>query len=285
MSSPASEARSSRSRWLGAAAFATLLAVVGLAAAASQPAAASDGVWILTTNTATVLGGLDGDLVSRTFGQPRTLALGGWPGAQTARGWASYGAFEADVHAGAIAPDVRAVMYDPESWAPTPIAEQRDPLRYMRAFAALAHTAGYQVILTPHPNLTSVQGAACPKGPEETIQDAYLRCRLPFEAAAIADVLDVQAQFLEADLGAYRSVTLAAVRQARAANPNIVVTAHLTTAFATAPETLLAAWNLVHDEVDGVYMGVPGGIRAELAIAFLREAEDAGTPIADPQNG
>lgn len=264
-----------RLRWLQVCASLALLALLALSGVGSPPASASEDVWILTSNTATVLSGADADVMRRTIGGARTFVLGGWPGAVTAKGWASFATFEVDLRTGAIPQEVRSVMYDPESWASTPLAEQRDPVRYMRAFATLAHQAGFEVILTPHPNLTAVPGAVCHKWLEESIQDAYLRCRLPTAAAVLADVLDVQAQFLEADLAAYRSVTLAAARQARVANPAVVVTAHLTTAFATAPETLFAAWSLVRREVDGTYIGVPHGIRAGLAVEFLRMVDAA----------
>ncbi|MEW6060195.1 MAG: hypothetical protein AB1551_08690 [Actinomycetota bacterium] len=36
-------------------------------------------------------------------------------------------AIAADVASGAIAPDVRVAMYNPERWKHTPLSEQRDP--------------------------------------------------------------------------------------------------------------------------------------------------------------
>jgi hypothetical protein len=62
----------------------------------------------------------------------------------------------------------------------------------------------------------------------------------------------------------------AAAAQAREANPDVVVLAGLSTAFAPTPGTLLAAWDAVSDIVDGHYMAVPGGIRPEVAASFLR---------------
>lgn len=256
-------------RWVRVTASLGLLATLSLPGIRAVPAEASSGVWILTTNTATVIDGIDPGATA-AFTGPRALVLGGWPSATRAMGWASYATFASDFAAGTIPGDVRYVMYDPESWAATPLEEQRDPIRFMRAFSTLAHDAGYRVILTPHPNLTTVPGAVCLKRPEESISDAYLRCGIPGTAASLADVLDVQAQYLEADAAAYRTLVAAAAQQARAANPRVVVTAHLSTAFVASPDALFAAWRAVAHLVDGRYLGVPHGVRADVAVGFLR---------------
>jgi hypothetical protein len=184
--------------------------------------------------------------------------------------WASEAQFAHDLRAELIPPDVRAVMYDPEYWDPTPTAEQRDPVVAMRAFTSLARAHGYLVILTPHPNLTAVPGAACTRAPDESIQAAFLRCRIASVAAREADVVEIQGQFLETDPGAYRAFVSRAAAQARAANPAVRVIAGLSTNFTSDPQVLLAAWEAVRDVVDGHYMAVPEGIRPEVATSFLQ---------------
>lgn len=261
-----------RTRSAGAIGFVALL-VLSLDAGSAAPVAAAPQMWVLTANTARVVASLDPTLAGRILTGPEVYAVGGWPDAVPAVGWASYSAFARDVETGVIPDEIRAVMYDPERWDATPLQEQQLPALYMEAFAELAHAQGYEVILTPHPNLTSVPGAACPQLPAEAVQDAFLRCGIPAAAAAVADILDVQAQALEADPARYREVVTAASRQARAANPEIAVVAQLATPFATEPTVLFAAWRSVDEVVDGNYLGIPHGERAEVAVEFLRFLE------------
>src|SRR5262249_30894154 len=155
--------------------------------------------------------------------RPGTWVLSGWSGASLALSWSSYSSFAQSVARGSIPAGVTAVMYDPEGWAATPAWERRDPAQSMKAFAQLAHRHGYLVILTPHPTLTTEPGAVCGRGPGEPMEDAYLRCRIPAIAGRYADVLDVQAQFLETDPARYARIVEAAAFQARAANPDVQV--------------------------------------------------------------
>ncbi len=227
------------------------------------------GRWVLTSHTAAVVAALDPAAALALFGSADAYVFGGWPGATPALSWPSYASFAAAVALDSIPPGIRTVMYDPEGWAATPLAEQRDPARFMRAFATLAHREGYTVILTPQPNLTSVPGGVCLHRSGESITAAYLRCGLPAEAARVGDVVDIQAQFLEGDAPAYEAVVTAATRQARSADPRVIVVAHLSTAYAYSAPTLFAAWRSVQAVVDGDYLGIPDGIRAGVAVSFL----------------
>jgi catechol 2,3-dioxygenase-like lactoylglutathione lyase family enzyme len=168
-------------------------------------------------------------------------------------------------------------MYDPERWADTPVVEQRDPVAAIRAFAAAARAAGYRVIVTPHPNLVGVPGAVCGPHPAESLEDAFLRCGITAAAARVADVVEVQAQYLETDPARYADVVGRAAEQARAANPAALVISGLSTRFATTAETLVDAWTAVRAIVDGHYMAVPEGIRPEVATEFLRQIGASGT--------
>jgi hypothetical protein len=185
-------------------------------------------------------------------------------------GWASLEAFRADLAAGLVPPEVRIAMYDPEAWEHTPYEEQLDPVGAMAEFAALAREYGYRVLMTPHPGLAAVPGAACTKAPEESVIAAFMRCRLPAAAARHADVLDLQLQSLQQDPIAYREAVIAAAGQARDVNPDIEVLAHLTTALAPQATVLYAAWRSAGPWVDGYYMGVPNGRRVDVAVRFLR---------------
>jgi hypothetical protein len=247
-----------------------LLVLLSLTPGVAQTAGAPPGTWLLTRNTVGLIAAADPGLASRFFATPDSTVLGGWPGATSAMSWPSYSSFAAAVAMGTIPRGIGAVMYDPEGWAATPRWERQDPVSYMKAFSELAHDHGYAVILTPHPNLTTVPGAACPLNDGEAMEDAYLRCRIPAVASRFADILDVQAQFLETDTGRYAWVVDLATRQARAANPNIIVVSQLSTTFTPSASVLFSAWRAVQDVVDGHYLSIPDGFRADVAVGFLR---------------
>jgi hypothetical protein len=277
MQRPSSE----RARSIGSAAawvFAPLLAT--LAVVALIPAAFHARLpdvpplrqrWMATPTTVERLRAIDAPIAALYFDRRGSYVLGGGLDAATATDvWASEQQFERDLAAGAIDPSVRFVMYDPEWWAATPLDEQRHPVAAMEAFAAAARSAGYGVIITPHPSLIEVPKADCTRSATETMEAAFLRCGIEAAAARLSDVVEVQGQLLEADPATYRSFVEAETAQARLANPNVVVLAGLSTRFASGPETLLNAWDSVTDIVDGHYMAVPEGIRPDIAVAFLR---------------
>jgi hypothetical protein len=247
-----------------------LVAVSTTTGAAQAPPGRSPGIWIATRTNVETLEGLDPGLTARFFDGPASFVLDGWNGATTAMGWASVAAFESDLAAGAIPDSVRLVMYDPEAWSHTPLPEQRDPTTWMRRFASDARGAGYLVMMTPHPSLVTVPGAVCGRGENEGVVAAFLRCRIAEVAGATADVVDLQLQALQKDPVAYRRAFVAADSQARAADPNVEVLAHLTTALAPEAPVLFAAWQAVGDVADGLYLGMPGQRRPEVALAFLR---------------
>lgn len=247
-----------------------LLVLLSLSPGVAQTVGAPPGTWVLTRHTVGLIAAADPALAERFFATPRSAVLGGWGGAVPSVSWPSYSSFAAAVATGAIPPGTSAVMYDPEGWAATPRWEREDPSEYMKAFSELAHSRGYAVILTPHPNLTTEPGAVCPVRPGEPMEDAYLRCRIPAIAARFADTLDIQAQFLESDPARYTRVVRIATQQARAVNPDIVVVSHLSTTFAPNATVLFSAWSAVRGIVDGHYLSVPDASRADIALGFLR---------------
>src|SRR5438093_562773 len=142
--------------------------------------------WVTTRGTISAIAALDPQAADAVFGTPTAIALGGWPGSTHGMAWASHAKFAADVAAGVVPDAVRAVMYDPEAWEATPLAEKQDPVKYMQEFARLARERGYFVIITPHPRLVEVPGARCRRHVWETVEAAYLRCRIAAEAATHA---------------------------------------------------------------------------------------------------
>jgi len=258
-------------RWAAPLALVLVVAAVTLPLTVHRTPEPPDGqTWIATLGTIRLLRAEDPDVVTQFFDREGSFALGGYNGAVRAQSWASEAQFAVDLASGAIPAGTGAVMYDPERWAPTPEAEQRDPVAAFEAFAAAAHAAGYRVIITPHPNLVGVPGAVCGPQASESEQDAFLRCGITGSAARVADVVEVQAQSLETQTSTYADLVRSAAEQARAANPAVIVLAGLSTRFALRPETLVEAWSSVRDVVDGHYLGVPEGIRPEVAAGFLR---------------
>ena len=249
---------------------AVVLLAISLGGTDARPVTPPSGTWVITRTNAELMESIDPELTAAFFDAPHTIALDGYHDAVAARGWASLAAFEADLEADLVPDDVRVVMYDPEAWEHTPLAEQVDPVTAMAEFAKLAWSRDYLVLVTPHPGLVTVPGAACPKVEDESVAAAFLRCRLPAAAAQSADIVDLQLQALQQNAERYREWTTAAAVQARQANPNVQVLAHLTTRIAPDPTVLYAAWRSVQPVVDGCYVGVPGGVRPRVALGFLR---------------
>ena len=162
------------------------------------------------------------------------------------------------------------VLYDPEAWEATPLRERKDPVTAIRDFASLAHEHDLRVVVTPHPNLTTVPNARCAAGPDESATDAFLRCDLMGRAAAYADVVESQAQQFERDPASYRAFVEACVAQAREANLDIEVIAGLSARAGVTPEQLYAAWDATRDVVDGYYLSIQDNDHVPVALAFLR---------------
>jgi hypothetical protein len=232
-------------------------------------------VWMATPGTIQSVQSLNPSLASRFFDARTSFGLnGGWGSASPAISWASEAEFEDALEAGTIPAEVRTVMYDPEFWPPTPLGEQQHPVNAMHDFAVAAHAAGYAVVITPHPSLAEVAGAPCTADQDELVQDAFLRCGLQASAARYADIVEIQAQFLESDPALYRRVVEAAATQARAANPNVIVIAGLSTRYADDSDVLFRAWDAVRDVVDGHYLAMPDHMRPEVATEFLTMVVD-----------
>ncbi len=260
--------------------------LLGLLVAATLPAAQRAGsiaagtvpfgqVWMATPGTIRAIEAIEPSLASRFFDATTSFGLnGGWGGTTPAMAWASDADFERALADGSIPPEVRTVMYDPEFWPATPLDEQRRPVHAMHDFAAAAHAAGYTVVITPHPSLAEVDGAPCTGKQTETVEDAFLRCGLEGRAARYADIVEIQAQFLQWDPALYLRVVTEAAAQARAANPNVVVLAGLSTRYAPDAGVLFRAWDAVRGVVDGHYFAMPDRVRPDVATEFLAMVVD-----------
>jgi hypothetical protein len=228
--------------------------------------------WVVVTGTIRAIAEIDPEVAERAFATDETVALGGWPGAMNGRAWGSHARFADDVASGAIPDDVRVVMYDPEGWDRTPLAERLDPIGSIEAFGELARSKGYAVVVTPHANLVSVPGSPhAPRG-DESREDAYLRSGIVEAAASNADAVETQAQKLQNDPKAYRAFVADTARLARGANPDVRLLSGLSThpGYPATAEMLAHASRSVRDVVDGHYLSLAKLRLVEVATAFLR---------------
>jgi hypothetical protein len=172
--------------------------------------------------------------------------------------YTSYAAFAADLAARRLPRSDRAVLYDLEKWAATPLDEQQNPRAYMVRFSELAREHGLLPILAPARDLMLVHGAACAKRRGENLSQAYLRCGLA-GADAYAGALVVQSQADQFDVPQFRSFLAVAARQARAGNPHVAVLAQVATAplgRVASPAQLVAATRSVSGFVQGFSLDV-----------------------------
>jgi hypothetical protein len=155
--------------------------------------------------------------------------------------YSSYAQFQSDISSGAITYPYKWVMYDPEGWANTPLAEQQNPVKYLGLFASLAHQHGYKVIETPARDLGNV-ATTCPLSTKtgENLDQWYIRCKIA-TAAAAADVYVVQDQVNTTTLTEYQWLFNQARAQATAANSTVKVDAEISTNYGTADQMAAAA--------------------------------------------
>jgi hypothetical protein len=150
----------------------------------------------------------------------------------------------------------RAVLYDPEAWSFTPVAEQRNPGPAVAQAAAAAHAHGLQLIAAPALNLVTVQE----RSPAPRWRQ-FLSMRIAAGVAAHADIVELQAQSLERDAAGYASFVREAARQVRTANPRAAVLAGLSTnppGAAVSSQQLTAAMQATRGIVSGYWLNIPG---------------------------
>jgi hypothetical protein len=170
--------------------------------------------------------------------------------------FASAAALESAVNAGQIPSGTFGVLYDPEAWVFTPLAEQQNPVQAAKAAAAVAHAHGLRLIVTPAIDLAGVLDPSG-TGPEWR---QFLDLDLVGRLAKVADVVELQAQSLEQDTRVYTAFVQAAAAQANAARPGVDLLGGLST---NPPGVAIDAAELMADipatrpVVDGYWLNVP----------------------------
>ena len=170
--------------------------------------------------------------------------------------FASAAALESAVNAGQLPSGTFGVLYDPEAWVFTPLAEQQNPVQAAEAAAAVAHAHGLRLIVTPAIDLAAVLDPSG-TGPEWR---QFLDTDLVGRLAKVADVVELQAQSLEQDTRVYTAFVQAAAAQANAARPGIDLLGGLSTnpsGMVIDAAELMADIPATRPVVDGYWLNVP----------------------------
>jgi len=183
----------------------------------------------------------------------------------------SYAQFSSDIQNKSITYPYNWVMYDPEDWTQTPVAEQQDPVKYMTLFGQLAHANGLKVIMAPALDLGSVSGSLLPRNPGETINQWYVRVNIAGAAAAAGNIYILQDESNTTNLAQYDSLYNSVKAQAQAANPAASVYSEVSTANGTAQQMAAAVESI---GPDGFYVATPGA--AAEGVQFFQLMQSAG---------
>lgn len=151
----------------------------------------------------------------------------------------------------------KALMYDNEHWSYTPLAEQEDPSKYENLVADLAHRYGMLFIAAPAADIVRASGTVV----DNSTQQTYLARDIAGNAARYADVIDIQAQYLEPNAAKFANFVKTAAAQARTANPKVKVYVGL----ATGPDgqivsesQLYGALRIASDYANGYWLNISG---------------------------
>jgi hypothetical protein len=240
--------------------------------------------WIVVSSAVVLLNQVPGAsaLVARAFDNSDTFVIYG-PSPEFMRQWRSlrtrsFGSYRDLKNALDQSNQLRAVVYDAERWRFTPPEEQKEPGRFAKLAAAVAHRHGLIFVATPATDL--VKSIERQPGP---IYPAFIRLGIAGKVAPWADVYEIQAQGSENNLDQYRWFVAQAAAQARRANPHVVVLAGLSTNNPTDRQVtarqLYEAAQATRSVVDGYWLNVPrggpycpqcGAPKPKVGVEFLR---------------
>jgi hypothetical protein len=177
-------------------------------------------------------------------------------GAEPVVTFSAVSALRQAVDGGQLPAGTRAVLYDPEVWPYTPVAEQRNPIQAAREAAAVTKAHHLTLIVAPALDLATAQPHS-----GGSLWRQYLRLGLVGAIAKVATVVEVQAQSLERDPHTYQAFVRAAAAQARAASPHVSVLAGLSTnppGPVVSSQQLAAAIRASSPAVAGYWLNIPG---------------------------
>jgi hypothetical protein len=217
--------------------------------------------WIISTDAVGRLNaaGAGSTLITTAFHNPYAYVVGSAPsgyGVPTAD-YKSYAALASAFRRHVLPGKYKAILYDNEDWYLTPKAERQDPTRYEQLVANLVHKHHMSYIAAPAQDIVRASGHLV----NGSVPDTYLARDIAGHAAAHADVIDIQAQFMEGNLGEFSRFVGTAVRQARNANPHVKMLVGLSTGPDGKQVTgrqIYAAYAAVWPLVDGYWLNIPG---------------------------
>jgi hypothetical protein len=211
--------------------------------------------WVVTFAALSALLG-QSPALAPTFDTPNTIVLvdshhqyavpAATPHAAAARSYKDYTLFRSDLNAGAIPATVSVVIYDPEAWPQTPLAQQLDPGYYERRFVRLARNHGLRSILAPGLNLPH------PETNATDVANAYAGTNL-------AGTYSIQTQRYQRFPWRYANELDRSAAAARAIHPRLNVLSGLSTGLAQGYATgdqLNAATLHVRTPIQGFWMNI-----------------------------
>ena len=160
-------------------------------------------------------------------------------------------------------------MYDPETWASTPLNEQQNPIKYITLFGQLAHAHGLKVIQAPALDLAWAPGSVLPIQRGESGDQWFVRVNLAGASAAAGDIFDLQNESNVTSGGQYAWMFNTTASQARAANPNVKAYSEVATDSATAAQMATAAESI---SPDGYYVAAAGDVPTTLQFFQIMKA-------------
>lgn len=191
--------------------------------------------------------------------------------------YTSYARFRRDALTGRIDPIVDTVMYNPEGWTRTPLAERRDPHRYIHLFIRLAHRAGFRVIVAPGRDL-ALTNHGCHKRRGEILDAAFLRCRYAADAVG-ADMILLNTAADELTTLTLQRYLTKAETQIRRSQPHVTLLGLIS----TQPPSETPAWPRGLVRATRIQLRILAGLMlnltpktATLGADYLRDAQKAG---------
>ena len=170
----------------------------------------------------------------------------------------SYADLKKALDGGKLPKEVKAILYDNESWEFTPPEEQHNIEKFEKLAAEAVHSHGLIFIATPAADLTRVLSPHL----TGSRYDEFLRLGIAGAAAKYADVYEIQAQGSLGNLELYTRFVKGAAAQARSANPKVTIFAGLSTNPSgkhVTPKDLYDAVMATRGDVAGYWLNIPSG--------------------------
>jgi hypothetical protein len=225
---------------------------------AASPASTGTTHWLIGTSGISKLDGVAGPgTVARYLDGPQTTVITTASIPSSVAGW--HVTFALDTRSlaeiqngisGGLSPRISEILYDPEDWSFTPLAEQQNVGASTARAASIAHGAGLQLIVAPATDLAKVEAPG----------QSFLQTDDLAKVATSANVVEIQAQGMERHSSQYAAYIAQAIVQVRSANPSAPIYAGLSTNPSGGPVTaaeLISDVNLTKSRVMGYWLNIP----------------------------